>query len=224
MPALPMQTQISVLGTDTMDIPPFDSHSQLPTDTGSNYRPFFDMLTMNPSSPFQPIAPNFKRVEVVASAVMTDHVISKSACQDDSPETSFSKEVIAKLASNPNQSFIFMANEQDTPSGVENPDGFTAQYSESQSVFRQQDSSDTSMKISERQPYQCAPSSVNTTGVGFSFASQEYLRRHGLLNESTMSMDLSTRQSSVFMKPPRAPDPISRVLDLSRIQSLGKLS
>ena len=67
-------------------------------------------------------------------------------------------------------------------------------------------------------------SSMNTTilSAGHSFATQEYLRRHGLLNESIISSVPTTCQNSVFFKPARSSSDY-KVLDSMRLKSLGKL-
>lgn len=126
--------------------------SKLPFDTGSNYKPFFSV-----------------------SKVEED-------VKEDSPETTFSKSMIAQLAENPNASFI---------------------YSETHAK-----------QVSQVLPDE---SSMNTTvlSTGHSFATQEYLKRHGLLNESLISVP-----SSTFLKPARSD---YKVLDSMRLKSLGKL-
>lgn len=168
---------------ETLDIPDLnqedfnmDSDSKPPFDTGSNYKPFFS-------------------VSKVEENEVEEQEVEENAKEEikDSPETTFSKSMIAQLAQNPNSSFIY----------------------ESEKNVRAKD-------ISQEIP---DGTSLNTTllSAGHSFATLEYLRRHGLLNDSVISTVPTTAQnSSVFLKPPRSLSDF-KVLDSMRIKSLGKL-
>lgn len=151
-----------------LDIPDefnIETDSKPPFDTGSNYKPFFS-------------------VSKVEDNIKEDK---------DSPETTFSKSMIAQLAQNPNASFIY----------------------ESENAIREKE-------LSQDLP---DGSSINTTvlSAGHSFATQEYLRRHGLLNDSIISTVPATAQNSgIFLKPPRSSSDY-KVLDSMRLKSLGKL-
>jgi hypothetical protein len=145
-----------------LDIPDLEdfieSDSKPPFDTGSNYKPFFSV----------------------------SHV-DENPHQEDSPETTFSKSMIAQLAQNPNSSFLYenVKKEMDAPDG----------------------------------------SSLNTTllSAGHSFSTLEYLKRHGLLNDSVLStVPTTAHNSSIFRKPPRSSSEL-KVLDSMRLKSLGKL-
>jgi hypothetical protein len=169
----------------------------LPTDTGTNYQPFFEvqsvsqkttadgypLLQSNNVTSWQKDRFQDENLDVGAPIMLTD----TQEEDDDTPETSFSKQVIARLASHPDQSFILTSGEPISES--HNTRSVLVNHAPPELDNNIVANIPKALDVSSIRPDQEEPSvlssTLNTTqkslaASGLSFASMEYLKRHGL--------------------------------------------
>lgn len=173
------------LTLDRTGIPCFESSRRLPLDTGTNYKPFFplshgeglsrlsqlrnEISLVSGNIPYSPSPGSMYQtmMEDVTPIVVAPDAIPE---EEDSPETSLSKNLIVQMVSNPEKSFIVLEPDD----GMETQD--THRFTPSSQFLPD------SLGITK--PHEFNASSIETSNFdGLSFASWEYLKRHGLVDE-----------------------------------------